>query len=224
MAAAASELLLRSGFAGLAVGDGSKRVCGVEPAAALRIPARPVAPGRAGQTAAGGRSAPTVCRINLLAESSLHIELARKSLNDLIQHSCRQCHGERSVPCGCCDGRGFLQKGGYNRRNPVNVSHLIGSKWTAEERTFGWRHFRVASMRKHGKAVFVEMVSCCDETSRFWLNTTNLKDRLQWTMGWKQKSEMDNAKAGEGPVCKACQGAAVLPCPMCAKQSSVFEI
>ena len=51
-----------------------------------------------------------------------------------------------------------------------------GSKWTAMETTFGWRHFHVHSKRKGpGKDWFIEMVSTCDNTTQFWVNAKNLK-------------------------------------------------
>lgn len=44
------------------------------------------------------------------------------------------------------------------------------------ESTFGWRHFHVHSKRRGpGKGWFLEMVSTCDETTRFWLNSKILK-------------------------------------------------
>lgn len=52
----------------------------------------------------------------------------------------------------------MLSRGGYQARNPVNLSTILGSKWTAHERTFGWRHFRVLNKKKEGgKTVFVEV-------------------------------------------------------------------
>lgn len=44
------------------------------------------------------------------------------------------------------------------------------------ETTFGWPHFHVHSKRRGpGKDWFLEMVSTCDETTRFWLNAKILK-------------------------------------------------
>lgn len=39
---------------------------------------------------------------------------------------CRRCGGTGSVPCGPCVGKGYLPKGGYQKRNPVNVSRVLG--------------------------------------------------------------------------------------------------
>lgn len=44
------------------------------------------------------------------------------------------------------------------------------------ERTFGKHHFHVHSKRRGaGKDWFLEMVSACDETTRFWINAKILK-------------------------------------------------
>lgn len=57
-----------------------------------------------------------------------------------------------------CSGGGALSRGGYQARNPINMSSILGSKWTAHERTFGWRHFRVLNKKKESdKTVFIEV-------------------------------------------------------------------
>ncbi|MFN5610085.1 MAG: TIGR02450 family Trp-rich protein, partial [Pseudanabaena sp.] len=35
--------------------------------------------------------------------------------------------------------------------------HLIGSKWTAMQETFGWRHFVVVNRKNEGELVFAEI-------------------------------------------------------------------
>lgn len=101
------------------------------------------------------------------------------------------------------------------------MERIVGSKWTAMERTFGWRHFVVSSKRKaspHGQGWFVEMAATCDDTCRFWVNAQNLKDRERWSMGWLQKSEtVPPEELGRWKtVCKACKGQRRVPCGMCA--------
>jgi tryptophan-rich hypothetical protein len=66
---------------------------------------------------------------------------------------------------------------------------LLGSKWTAKEPTFGWRHFEVVSRKNEGGLVFAELVSSCDPTVRFWLNAKTLRDRHLWFPGWKSLAE-----------------------------------
>ena len=67
--------------------------------------------------------------------------------------------------------------------------HLLGSKWTARERTFGWRHFQVVGRKNESALVFAELVAACDESVRFWINAQVLKDRQLWQPGWKSLSE-----------------------------------
>jgi tryptophan-rich hypothetical protein len=67
--------------------------------------------------------------------------------------------------------------------------HLIGSKWTAQETTLGWRHFRVVGRKQANTLVFAELVAACDPTVRFWLNAKCLKDRHCWLPGWQSLTE-----------------------------------
>ncbi|MCT7950554.1 TIGR02450 family Trp-rich protein [Ancylothrix sp. C2] len=69
--------------------------------------------------------------------------------------------------------------------------HLVGSKWTAKQKTWGWRHFQVVNRKNEGEWVFAEMVASCDENVRFWLNAKSLKDRAQWMAGWQTLQEMN---------------------------------
>ncbi|MEA5418554.1 TIGR02450 family Trp-rich protein [Spirulina sp. CCNP1310] len=62
--------------------------------------------------------------------------------------------------------------------------HLLGSKWTAQQKTLGWRHFEVHNRKNEGKWVFAELVSTCDPTVRLWVNARQLKDDRLWTAGW----------------------------------------
>jgi tryptophan-rich hypothetical protein len=73
--------------------------------------------------------------------------------------------------------------------------HLIGSKWTALESTFGWRHFQVANRKNQGEWVFAELVSSCgDPPVRFWLNANILKDHRRWQPGWTTLQALGLAK------------------------------
>lgn len=63
--------------------------------------------------------------------------------------------------------------------------HLLGSKWTANEKTFGWRHFQVVTRKNEGATVFAELVAACDPSVRFWVNATTLKNRRLWQAGWQ---------------------------------------
>eukprot|EP00897_Mesotaenium_endlicherianum_P003903 jgi/Mesen1/3540/ME000198S02744 len=132
-----------------------------------------------------------------------------RSLSEMYPRlPCRICRGTKQVPCECCHGKGILSKGGYHRRNPVNIERIRDSKWTALEQTFGWRHFRIESKKRQGKEWFVEMIATCDENARFWVNMQNLKDRERWSMGWLQKKELEAIKAGAASTCTACKACA----------------
>ncbi|MBP0019786.1 MAG: TIGR02450 family Trp-rich protein [Cyanobacteria bacterium SBLK] len=70
--------------------------------------------------------------------------------------------------------------------------HLLGSKWTAKQKTFGWRHFQVVNRKNEGEWVFAEMVASCDRTVRFWVNARQLKNDCLWEAGWKTLQEMQD--------------------------------
>jgi tryptophan-rich hypothetical protein len=63
--------------------------------------------------------------------------------------------------------------------------HLLGSKWTATETTFGWRHFRVLNRKNEAGMIFAEMGAACDPNVRFWINAKTLKQRQLWRAGWQ---------------------------------------
>ncbi|XWK88714.1 MAG: TIGR02450 family Trp-rich protein [Phormidium sp.] len=70
--------------------------------------------------------------------------------------------------------------------------HLVGSKWTALQKTWGWRHFQVVNRKNQGEWVFAEMVASCDPNVRFWINAKALKDRTMWQAGWQTLQEIQN--------------------------------
>lgn len=76
--------------------------------------------------------------------------------------------------------------------------HLLGSKWTAQQKTWGWRHFQVVNRKNEGAWVFAEMVSSCDPTVRFWINAQSLKDRDLWTAGWTPLNELSSSSEAAG--------------------------
>eukprot|EP00249_Psilotum_nudum_P011242 c23048_g1_i2 orf=51-725(+) len=139
-----------------------------------------------------------------------------KSLDTIYPRApCLFCRGEGVVPCARCSGRGFLAKGGYHKNNPIDLDRVIGSKWTAVETTFGWRHFIVMSKQRGlKKDWFLELAAACDENIRFWINAKNLKDRERWSMGWLQIADILRSKHMLTP-CKSCKGKARMPCQAC---------
>lgn len=138
------------------------------------------------------------------------------------QIPCRICKGRGRVACDKCDGKGSLGRGGYQKKNPVDLNRIIGSKWTALETTFGWRHFIVhTKQRGSAKDWFLEMVATCDKNTHFWINSKNLKDRGRWSMGWLQRDELmhSNEETKEVALCKACKGEGRLTCRACLAQN-----
>ena len=73
--------------------------------------------------------------------------------------------------------------------------HLLGSKWTSTQKTWGWRHFQVVNRQNQDKLVFAEMVSSCDPQVRFWINAKQLKNTDLWEAGWKTLQEMNNPQS-----------------------------
>ncbi len=81
--------------------------------------------------------------------------------------------------------------------------HLLGSKWTARQRTFGWRHFQVANRKNEGDRVYAELVASCDPEARFWIDARNLKNRDLWAAGWQTLEEIElltEIDRGDGPI------------------------
>jgi tryptophan-rich hypothetical protein len=68
--------------------------------------------------------------------------------------------------------------------NKQKFPHLLGSKWTAKQKTWGWKHFQVINRKNEGKWVFAEMIASCNDSVRFWINAKQLKDRDLWSPGW----------------------------------------
>jgi tryptophan-rich hypothetical protein len=68
--------------------------------------------------------------------------------------------------------------------------HLVGSKWTAQQETLGWRHFVVVNRQNQRELVFAELQAACDPTVRFWLNAHTLKRRSLWVPGWQTLQEL----------------------------------
>lgn len=67
--------------------------------------------------------------------------------------------------------------------------YLVGSKWTAQETTFGWQHFQVATRKNQGSLIFAELVAVCAPEVRFWINAKVLKEPALWQAGWQSLLE-----------------------------------
>lgn len=76
--------------------------------------------------------------------------------------------------------------------------HLVGSKWTAQQKTLGWRHFQVVNRKNESNLVFAELVAACDPSVRLWLNARALKNKSLWQAGWRSLQEQGVAVQSEG--------------------------
>ncbi|MCS6781632.1 MAG: TIGR02450 family Trp-rich protein [Gloeomargarita sp. SKYBB_i_bin120] len=65
----------------------------------------------------------------------------------------------------------------------------VGSAWTAQQPTWGWRHFQVKNRKRQGRFIFVELAAVCDPRVRFWVNARQLGDRNLWQPGWQSLLE-----------------------------------
>ena len=75
--------------------------------------------------------------------------------------------------------------------------HLLGSKWTAQQKTLGWRHFQVVNRKNEGALVIAELVASCDASARLWINAQQLKNRTLWRAGWTPLSELEASSTRE---------------------------
>jgi tryptophan-rich hypothetical protein len=84
----------------------------------------------------------------------------------------------------------LLLKVKMSKARKQKFPHLLGSKWTARQTTWGWRHFQIVNRQDRGQWVFAEMVASCDAQTRFWINAHQLKDDSLWLPGWKPLVEI----------------------------------
>lgn len=83
------------------------------------------------------------------------------------------------------------------KKRKQKFPHLVGSKWTACQKTWGWRHFQVVNRKNQGKWVFAEMVASCDSNVRFWLNAKQLKEPSLWQAGWKTLHQINHPESDD---------------------------
>ncbi len=76
--------------------------------------------------------------------------------------------------------------------------HLLGSKWTAQQPTWGWRHFQVVNRKNQEHLVFAELVAACDPGVRFWINAQQLKQRSLWQAGWQPLQDLARSAQQSG--------------------------
>ena len=167
---------------------------------------------------------------------------------------CAYCETTRKLPCRECGGSGVVDdanepSSSYHgaRMNPVDVNRILHSKWTAMERTCGWRHFHVIQTmnlfvtpevdtnkterekkKKKKKTVYVLLVATCDDQVKLWCPIGMLKCRDMWAAGWLQKSELQSLlQSRQKPVtipCDTCDGRGTVPCMFCSGNGIIIDL
>ncbi|WPT10727.1 hypothetical protein PSENEW3n2_00001899 [Picochlorum sp. SENEW3] len=153
---------------------------------------------------------------------------------------CAYCDSSKRIACRQCGGSGVIEDRNDSsslyhsaRMNPVVVNRILHSKWTAMERTCGWRHFHVTQTmnlfvtpekdaqkkNKKKKTVYVLLVATCDDQVKLWCPISMLKCRELWAAGWLQKSELQSLiQSRQHAVtksCDVCDGGGTVPCMFC---------
>ena len=144
--------------------------------------------------------------------------------------ACARCDDTGLSPCRACRGSGALSPGGFHAKNHVDLRSVVGTNWTAHVRTEGWRHFEAVETRPADKKgnpprlhASVRLTATCDRAVSVWVSVKDLKDRVKWSAGWKQREELawtgdaDSALGAvavpkRGPVCPKCSGDKVEVC------------
>ena len=144
--------------------------------------------------------------------------------------ACARCDDTGLSPCRACRGSGALSPGGFHAKNHVDLRSVVGTNWTAHVRTEGWRHFEASETRPADKKgnpprlhASVRLTATCDRAVSVWVSVKDLKDRVKWSAGWKQREELawtgdaDSALGAvavpkRGPVCPKCSGDKVEVC------------
>ena len=136
-------------------------------------------------------------------------------------YACRKCKDTGACACTTCKGNGYLPPGGFHNKNDVNYKTAAGSRWTAHKRTRGWRHFECVGASPTKKTL--TLVATCDRSVQVDVPIKMMKDRMEWSSGWKQREELDwvgdadqpggaVARPKGGTTCVACQGVGTSAC------------
>lgn len=134
---------------------------------------------------------------------------------------CRKCEDTGQSACSVCKGNGYLPPGGYHAKNQVDAKTAVGSRWTAHRRTRGWRHFECVGASPRAKTL--TLVATCDRAVSVDIPIKMLRDRMEWSMGWKQRDELEwvgeidqpggaVARPKGGTTCSNCKGEGWMPC------------
>jgi len=130
--------------------------------------------------------------------------------------TCPLCLGREIVKCNLCHGSGEMPKTGFGKKNRLNMSKIVGSRWTACRTREGHRHFEVINRKgKASQKAYFEMTNLCGEESvSFWVPAEEIKDKKEWRHGWVTLMEIE-AGMEDRRSCVKCKGACVIECPQC---------
>ena len=158
---------------------------------------------------------------------------------------CDVSNGRGVVRCHVCDGKGVIRKTGNRKRNSLNVSRVVGSRWTSVEIRSGHRHYVCSEIKGSKKKKNLELRmsnSCGPEEKRvhLWITENEIRNKMEWRMGWvtlvsymswssmvrnvvphlftPEKEEIQ--KADKGPLldikeCFLCKGQRIIKCAEC---------
>jgi len=135
--------------------------------------------------------------------------------------ACPRCRDAGKRACDNCKGNGYLPPGGFHAKNAIDMKNAVGTKWTAHRRTRGWRHFECVGASPKAKTLTLR--ATCDTSVTVDVPVKFLRDRMEWSAGWKQKEDLDwtgdadqpggaVARPKGGATCAKCAGAGTLPC------------
>lgn len=174
----------------------------------------------------------------------VHVAVAKqgeflKRRKELI---CQRCKGTKKLICERCQGTGKLGKGGYNAKNPLNLSSIVGIASMVPLLESLKRRFQVdgngediwmaalSSDRQEETWIKDVCIDVCDlrrhDTilgnafiSHFFnppsqINSQSLRDRDRWSCGWLRKSQLEEGME-KRTVCRMCHATGWIGCPYC---------
>ena len=108
-----------------------------------------------------------------------------------------------------------------------------GKPRTAHRRTRGWRHFECVGASPKAKTLTLR--ATCDTSVTVDVPVKFLRDRMEWSAGWKQKEDLDwtgdadqpggaVARPKGGATCAKCAGEGAVPCDAVGCQFGLVRI
>ena len=137
---------------------------------------------------------------------------------------CITCAGRGRVRCPVCEGRGLIRATGPTKYNRIDLSRMIGSRWTSVEIREGHRQYTVSETRgspKQKNAMQVRMSNCCgpeEERVHIWISMEELRNKNVWRVGWTTLQDIKLANHGaliDVAACFRCKGDRVCDCDEC---------